>query len=237
MTTASSNFPLFGLWQPEDQLKHLYYGHSCFEKHLLSILPSQSSKVFIITGNSISTKKPLLQKLEALLGNRHARTFSNIKQHALVAQVDQASEIVAKDPSIDTILSLGGGSPIDSAKKISFRTHEKNGKFLTHLTIPTTLIAAECTAAVGYTKADGKKTGLVAPELALAPSSTTQAMPNTPLHGYGWPLACVPWITLWNRCISHMRPRCRGRRCRFGQYQSFSSTYPQRRHPIRTTRM
>ena len=74
-------------------------------------------------------------------------------------------EIIASDPSIDTILSLGGGSPIDSAKTISFRIHETTGKFLTHFSIPTTLSAAECTAGGGYTKADSVKTSVGAPEL------------------------------------------------------------------------
>ena len=160
MTTESSSFPLSGLWQPHHHLKYLYYGPSCVQKHLLSTLPLQSSKVFIITGNSIATKTPLLQHLETLLGSHHVGTFSNIKQHTPVAEIDQATEIVASDSSIDTILSLGGGSPIDAAKGISLRVHERSGVFLTHLTIPTTLGAAECTASGDYTKADGVKTRL-----------------------------------------------------------------------------
>jgi alcohol dehydrogenase class IV len=169
MTTfvESSNFPLCGLWQPQFQLKHLHYGPSCVKKHLLSTLPSESSKVFIITGNSIATKTPLLQKLQTILGNHHAGSFSSIRQHAPVADIDQATDMIADDPSIDTILSLGGGSPIDSAKTISFRMNEKTGKFLTHLSIPTTLSAAECTMGGGYTKADGVKTSVMAPEVGL----------------------------------------------------------------------
>ena len=167
MSVESSNSPLFGLWQPQFRLEHLYYGPSCVENYLLSTLPSPSSRVFIVTGTSIATKTPLLQQLETLLGSQLAGTFSNIRQHALVAELDQATEIVASDLSIDTILSLGGGSPIDSAKIISFRIHEKTGKFLTHIAIPTTLSAAECTAGGAYTKADGVKAGLGAPELGV----------------------------------------------------------------------
>lgn len=167
MATKSSSFPLFGLWQPQSHLKHFYYGSGCVEKYLRTTLPTPSSKVFIITGHSIATKTPLVQQLEALLGENHAGTFGNIKQHGQAVEVDQATEIVASDPSIDTILSLGGGSPIDSAKTISFRMHEKTGTFLTHLSIPTTLSAAECTSAGGYTKADGRKTGFGAAGMGI----------------------------------------------------------------------
>lgn len=165
--TESSSFPLSGLWQPQFQLKHLHYGPSCVEKHLLSTLPSPSSKVFIITGASIATKTPLVEQLKKLLGDHFAGSFSNIRQHAPVADIDQATEMIVSDSSIDTILSVGGGSPIDSAKTISFRMHEKTGKFLTHLSIPTTLSAAECTMGGGYTKSDGVKTSVMAPEVAL----------------------------------------------------------------------
>ena len=100
-----------------------------------------------------------------MTSKHHAGTFSNIKQHAPVAQLDEASDAVGKDSSIDTIISIGGGSPIDSAKAISYRTHEKSKKFLYHITIPTTLSAAECTMIAGFTNAEGQKTMVVAPEL------------------------------------------------------------------------
>lgn len=62
-------------------------------------------------------------------------------------------------PDVDTIVSLGGGSPIDTAKVISLRVKEMWGAFLTYLTISTTLSAVECTVGGGYTKIDGVKVG------------------------------------------------------------------------------
>lgn len=70
-----------------------------------------------------------------------------------------------KDETIDTVISIGGGSPIDSAKAISYRLHEKTRNFLYHITIPTTLGAAECTFIAGYTGFDGVKIGVRAKEL------------------------------------------------------------------------
>jgi alcohol dehydrogenase class IV len=161
----SSLHPLSGLWKPT-QLKALYYGPDVVKTHLLSALPSESSKAFIVTGQSLATKTPLVKELEELLtAKHHAGTFSHIREHAPVAQLDQATEKVHADDTVDTIISVGGGSPIDSAKAIAYRVHEKSGKWLVHITIPTTLSAAECTALAGFTREDGVKTGIGHPNL------------------------------------------------------------------------
>lgn len=162
--TEATHHPLSGLWQPT-QLQRLHYGPDSVTKHLVACLPKTSSKAFIITGTSLASKTPLVKQVEELLGEKHAGTFSRIGEHAPIAELDEATELVKKDATIDTIISIGGGSPIDSAKAISYRFHEKTGKFLYHITIPTTLGAAECTFIAGYTAADGVKIGVRAKEL------------------------------------------------------------------------
>ncbi|KAL8701085.1 MAG: hypothetical protein Q9201_005105 [Fulgogasparrea decipioides] len=163
----SSDNPIFGLWQPNIQLKHLFYGDGCVSDHLRDILPTPFPKVFVVTGQSLATKTPLVKELENLFGEYHAATFSGIRQHGPFADVDAALETVLQDDSIDTILLLGGGSPIDSAKTISYRVSETKGTWLTHITIPTTLSATECTAGGTYMKPDGVKVGFMAPEMAV----------------------------------------------------------------------
>lgn len=162
--TDATNHPLSGLWQPT-QLQKLHYGSDSVKEHLLDCLPNEKSKAFIITGSSLATKTPLVKQVEQLLGAKHAGTFSKIGQHAPVAQLDEATEIVKKDSSVDTVISIGGGSPIDSAKAISYRLHDKSGKWLYHIAIPTTLSASECTMMAGYTESDGMKTGVRGKEL------------------------------------------------------------------------
>lgn len=162
--TDATNHPLSGLWAPT-QLQKLHYGSGSVKQHLLDCLPSDTSKAFIITGSSLATKTPLVKQLEDILGSKHAGTFSKIGQHAPVAQLDEATEIVQKDSSVDTVISIGGGSPIDSAKAISYRLHDKSGKWLYHIAIPTTLSASECTMMAGYTESDGVKTGVRGKEL------------------------------------------------------------------------
>lgn len=166
MTESTTN-PLSGLWKPT-QLQQMFYGPNCVQKHLLSALPTPTSKALILTGSSLASKTSLIKQIESLLTpTHHARTISSIKQHAPVAQLDEATaEIANGDSTIDTIISVGGGSPIDSAKAISHRHHAKTGKFLHHIAVPTTLSAAECSSMAGYTQSDGVKTGVADPALA-----------------------------------------------------------------------
>jgi alcohol dehydrogenase class IV len=165
MTESTVN-PYSGLWQPS-HLQKMVYGPGAVRKHLKSSLPSEKSKAFIITGSSLANKTDLIKEVEDLLtSSHHSGTFSKIGQHAPVAQLDEATKAVQEDPAIDTIISIGGGSPIDSAKAISYRVNEKTGKYLYHISIPTTISAAECTSTAGYTNKDGIKTAYRDPKIA-----------------------------------------------------------------------
>ncbi|KAH7150527.1 alcohol dehydrogenase [Dactylonectria estremocensis] len=167
MAMQCTDSPLSGLWEPQSHLKYLYYGAGCVEKHLISTLPSPSSRVFIITGSSLSTKTPLIRRLEVMLGDLHAGIYDGIKQHGQEDGVDEATELVLGLEAVDTLLSVGGGSPIDSAKTVAFRIHERTGRLLLHATIPTTLSAAECTAGGGFTRRDGTKAGFMAASMGI----------------------------------------------------------------------
>lgn len=114
-----------------------------------------------MTGSSIATKTPVVKQLVELLGERHGGTCSNVKQHGSINEINQALEEVLANEMIDTVLSVGGGSPIDSAKMISYLVNERKGYFLRHISIPTTLSAAECTPGGGYTQENGTKVGFM----------------------------------------------------------------------------
>ncbi|KAF2232773.1 Dehydroquinate synthase-like protein [Viridothelium virens] len=188
MSLDATENPISGLWRPT-QLSKLYYGPQCVQKYLLSCLPQDISKAFIITGSSLAQRTSLITQVEQLLGAKHAGTFSSIKQHALIAQLDEATDIISNDTSIDTLVSIGGGSPIDSAKVISYRNHEKHGSYLYHIAIPTTLSAAECTMGAAYTMNKGQKTFIIHPELApkaiLYDATFAQATPDRLWLGTG----------------------------------------------------
>ncbi|KAM5347990.1 hypothetical protein ACJ41O_007814 [Fusarium nematophilum] len=168
MAIECTSSPIFGLWRPQDHLKYMYYGPGCVEKHIVSLVPSPYSKILIITGNSVATRTPCIQRLEGLLGEFHEATYSDIKQHGQEDGVDKATRMAAQIEGIDTIVSVGGGSPIDSAKMVCFRIHEATGRFLMHIAIPTTLSAAECTAGGGFTRSDGTKVGFMHPAMGVS---------------------------------------------------------------------
>ncbi|KAG8998304.1 hypothetical protein FRB94_005215 [Tulasnella sp. JGI-2019a] len=59
------------------------------------------------------------------------------------------------------LIGLGGGSPIDAAKAISYFTQqETGGTSVPQVEIPTTLSAAEFTMSAGFTSEQGHKTGV-----------------------------------------------------------------------------
>ena len=190
----ASEHPLGGLWRP-NPLERLYYGPKCVQQRLLSCLPSQDSKAFVVTGSSLKHRTSLIQEVEEILGARHAGTFSSISQHAPAAELDRAFEILSIDTSIDTVISVGGGSPIDSAKIISSYAESKTGKYLYHITIPTTLSAAECTMGGAYTKPDGTKAFVISPEL------TPKAILYDALYAQQTPARL--WLATGLRALDH----------------------------------
>lgn len=195
MATEISTANLAGMWQPRINLKNLYYGSGCIEQHLLDTLPSQSSKAFIITGTSLATKTPLVGKLEILLGKHYGGTVSSIRQHGPLADVEKAIDTVLNCRDVDTIISLGGGSPIDTAKVISMFAKERRRVSLTHVAIPTTLSAAECTSGGGYTKPDGVKVGFRKPEMGVS------SIFYDPQYAYHTPKEL--WLSTGMRALDH----------------------------------
>lgn len=144
-----------------------------------------ASKAFIITGQSLSTKTPVIKEAEESLGSSHVGTFNKIGQHAYVPQnscweklcfadteggnrpisaIREATELV-KAAQADVLISIGGGSPIDSAKAVAYQVHEETGKWIPSIAVPTTLSVAETTQNAGFTTEEKKKIAVSHPEL------------------------------------------------------------------------
>jgi alcohol dehydrogenase class IV len=120
-----------------------------------------SQRPFMITGQTIAEKTRLVDTVEKASGRKLVGVFSSIKQHAPISGIKRAiSE--AERARADSLISLGGGSPIDSAK---IAVKELSGNFakppIAHLAIPTTLSAAEFSHTAGMTDDTSKrKTGV-----------------------------------------------------------------------------
>ncbi len=137
-----------------------------------------AQRVFVVTTRSVASNTDLGGKLARVLGKRHAGRFAAISQHAPAAAVAAASAAAA-EARPDVLLSFGGGSPIDATKAVAFalatgldltdpRAAEQARHFnpgpnelLPHLSIPTTLSAAELSGLAGFTtEAEHEKVGL-----------------------------------------------------------------------------
>jgi alcohol dehydrogenase class IV len=81
-----------------------------------------------------------------------------VGQHAPIAQVEQAIGC-ARAAFADSVVSFGGGSPIDAAKIVAVELG------VPHLAIPTTLSVAELAAGAGFTDEHGAKAGKRDPRL------------------------------------------------------------------------
>jgi maleylacetate reductase len=130
----------------------------------LDKIPSQ--RPFVITGQTIAEKTRLVDTVEKASGRRLVGVFSGIKQHAPIGSIKRAiSE--AESARADSLISLGGGSPIDSTKVVVKELSDNFAKpAIAHLAIPTTLSAAEFSHSAGMTDDTSKrKTGIRDPRL------------------------------------------------------------------------
>ncbi|CAO1613191.1 unnamed protein product [Parajaminaea phylloscopi] len=128
-------------------------------------------RALIITGKTLNNKTDVVEKVRAALGSVYVDTFDEIGEHAPVNAIERAAEL-AKSSRINLLVSVGGGSPIDSAKAISHIIHEATNKgnddprsFIPSIAIPTTLSVAETTQNAGFTSGEGKKVGVSHPAL------------------------------------------------------------------------
>jgi alcohol dehydrogenase class IV len=128
----------------------------------------RSQHPFVITGRTIAEKTNLLDNVENAAGRKLVGVFSGIKQHAPIGSIKQAiSE--AEKAQADSLISLGGGSPIDSTKIAVKELSQNFAKpILPHLAIPTTLSAAEFSHSAGMTD-DASKRKVGVRDLRLVP--------------------------------------------------------------------
>lgn len=170
------------------------FGPGCTADALPKLLKRLGAKrALIVCGTSLATKTDVIDKIVRILGPAHVGTFTDIGQHAPVEGVHKGLQKY-EDSGADCIVSVGGGSPIDATKAMSYYANEKNHAFITHIAIPTTLSAAEFTPMAGFTK-DGKKTGVSDPNLPPT------AVILDAEHALATPMKL--WLTTGMRALDH----------------------------------
>lgn len=164
-------------------IEEVYFGPSSIKYLSAELDRKGSKKPFVITGQSIATHTGLLQKVEKAAGRKLAGVFSGIKQHAPSGTV-VAAMLEVRRSGADCLISLGGGSPIDSTKiivKELSKDYQENP--IPHFAIPTTLSAAEFSHVAGMTdEKTNRKTGFrdkrMIPQVVFLDPEMTQDTPK-----------------------------------------------------------
>jgi alcohol dehydrogenase len=125
----------------------------------LASLPSEvdrygCGRALIVTGRALA-ESPLLGRVKDVLASRCAGVFASVVQHVPARTVDALQRQV-RDERIDCVISVGGGSPIDTAKAAVYAilrdaASSPHAGGPVHIAIPTTLSAAEFTDVAGQT--------------------------------------------------------------------------------------
>ena len=119
------------------------------------------TSVALITTRSVAADSALIGPVCDALEGRGPVAIATVGQHAPVADIAGAERLVS-ERGADSVVSLGGGSPIDAAKIVAIHVGERrNGAPpLPHVAVPTTLSVAELASGAGMTDEAGNKVGL-----------------------------------------------------------------------------
>ncbi|MGH9718258.1 MAG: iron-containing alcohol dehydrogenase [Candidatus Acidiferrales bacterium] len=104
-------------------------------------------RAIVVTGKTLGAS-PLLEKVTGAIGSRCAGVFREAKQHVPWSSVHQLKAEIER-LNADSLISFGGGSPIDTCKVASHALPPS--RELIHIAVPTTLSAGEYTHAGGVT--------------------------------------------------------------------------------------
>ena len=162
-------------------------------------------RAFVITGRTLATKTEWISRVKGLLGDRCAGVFGEASQHVPKRTILDATA-QARDAQADCLVSVGGGSPIDTAKGMAlclaegirdeaglnrYATPHRTGgsepfqasRPLPQIAIPTTLSAGEHTGQFGTTdetarRKDGAGHPLLVPRVVILDPEISRDTPE-----------------------------------------------------------
>ena len=136
---------------------------------------------------------PIMKQVTGALGAQCAGVFSGVVQHVPRSTVNALEKEIERVDA-DCVVSFGGGSPIDSTKVAVYGLLSK--RELIHISIPTTLSAAEYTHAGGVTDESTRIKGGVYDPRVLP--RTVINDPELTLSTPDW-----LWVTTGMRALDH----------------------------------
>lgn len=177
-------------------------------------------RALVVTGRSIAAQRNLLERVTGPLGDRCVGVFAGAQQHVPYASV-QLGVDHARAAEADVLISLGGGSSIDTARAVALMLGEglasiealeerrarfeppdtttippTSGRALPHIAIPTTLSAAEFANAAAVTSERRR-----VKDLFIADELTPRAVILEPELAIHTPLDL--WLATGMRALDH----------------------------------
>jgi alcohol dehydrogenase class IV len=140
-------------------------GPGCTRGLLGAVERAGAGRALVITGTSIAERTGMLWYVEQVLGYFHAGSYTGVQAHVPEATVAEAVELAAA-AAAGLLVSLGGGSAIDTAKAVAHELAATRGVAPAHIAVPTTLSAAEFTPYAGVTGRDQVKRRISGDQLA-----------------------------------------------------------------------
>jgi alcohol dehydrogenase len=199
----------------KEQARNIIWGENSTERLPEILSKSGSKKVMFVVGKSIKSSS-IYENIKILLGDSFAGVFDNVKAHVPQDSVE-AGVALARSLKADVLISVGGGSAIDTAKAINMvlaegddynklqQTINNKGDIVSplmleskifHIAIPTTLSAAECTGITGITMLDTNNKSLF-----FSSSLTPQCIIYDPIVTLKTPEEL--WFTTALRTLDH----------------------------------
>jgi maleylacetate reductase len=136
----------------------------------------------VVVTTDVVAALPILKQVTGALGDKCASVFTGIIQHVPRGTVNELAKEIER-ANADSLVSLGGGSPIDSTKVAMYGLLDR--RQLVHIAVPTTLSAAEYTHAGGVTDESTRvKSGVYDPRV----------LPRTVINDPALTLATPDWL-------------------------------------------
>jgi maleylacetate reductase len=129
------------------RLERVIYGPGKI-KALHDEMERRGLKRAVVVTTDVVAALPIIHDVTGALGSHCAAVFAGIVQHVPRGTVNDLQKEIERVDA-DCLVSLGGGSPIDSAKVAMYGLLDT--RELIHIAVPTTLSAAEYTHAGGVT--------------------------------------------------------------------------------------
>jgi alcohol dehydrogenase class IV len=189
------------------RVERILFGRGVIDQLADEIRRLKRSRVLVVTSPSIA-RSPLLERVRESLGRLCVGVYDAVKPHSPTDLIDEAAKLAA-DVSADALVSVGGGSSIDTAKGIAallaegaplsrLATHfippdrkevpDMPAAKMPHLAIPTTFSGGEYSYSAGVTEG-GIKLILADPKLSprvvLLDPGAAQTAPPTLLAASG----------------------------------------------------